>query len=48
VCRRFVPRTHQNALCDPQIPPDSKHEFSATCRDVLFLETALGPLEREK
>jgi hypothetical protein len=24
VCQRFTPQTHQNALCDPQIPSDAK------------------------
>jgi hypothetical protein len=28
VRRSFAPQTHQNALRDPQIPPDAKHKFS--------------------
>jgi hypothetical protein len=25
LCQLFMPRTHRNALCDPQIPPDAKN-----------------------
>jgi hypothetical protein len=43
-----TPGRKQNALRDPQIPPDEKHMFSITCPDTLFMETTPGPPEHEK
>jgi hypothetical protein len=38
----------QDALHDPQIPPDEKHKFGLTCLGAPFMEIALGPHEHEK
>jgi hypothetical protein len=38
---------HRNALRDPQIQQMQKDKFSVMCLDVLFKESALGPVEHE-
>jgi hypothetical protein len=45
---RFMPQTHWNALCDPQIPPDAKHMFDITCPDTFFVKSVQVPPELEK
>jgi hypothetical protein len=37
---------HQNALYDPQIPPNAKHKFGITCPGTLFVES--GPTQARK
>jgi hypothetical protein len=48
VRQRFVPWTRHNELCDPQILPDVKHNFSVTCPDGLFVESLPVRHEHEK
>jgi hypothetical protein len=48
VHRRFVPRTHRNALRDPQIQLDARHKFGLTCPGALFVESLPVPHEHEK
>jgi hypothetical protein len=38
----------RNALRDPQITPDAKIDFGATCPGAHFVESVLVPPEREK
>jgi hypothetical protein len=39
---------HQNALCDPQIPPDAETQVQHNVSSPLFIETASGPPEHKK
>jgi hypothetical protein len=48
VHRRFVPRTHSNALRDPQIVANAKHKFGVMCLDTLFVEFVPVPHKHEK
>jgi hypothetical protein len=41
-------RTYENALRDPQIPPDTKTHVRLTCPGALFVESIQVPLEHEK
>jgi hypothetical protein len=43
-----MPRMHQNALCDPQIPLDAKTQVRRNGPSMVFMETALGAPENEK
>jgi hypothetical protein len=44
---RFAPRTHSNALCDPQIKPDAKTEVWLNVTRCTFLESVLVSHEHE-
>jgi hypothetical protein len=47
--RCFTPQTHQNALRDPQIPPDAKKQVRRNVSPpALYMETAEGPPKHEK
>jgi hypothetical protein len=44
----FRRQTHQNALCDPQIPPNAKTQVWCDVSRVLLLGSTSGPHELEK
>jgi hypothetical protein len=49
VCQRIMIRTHQNALCDPQIPMDAKTQVRHhVSRYSFFQESIPGTLEHKK
>jgi hypothetical protein len=48
VCCCFMPRMHQNALCDPQIPLDAKTQVWQNVSRCAFYENHTGPTHSSK